>query len=158
MKFEFTHKSAKSLVTNDVVMLTEFLKTLEGTNPKDKKKKLRNFVDLNLKKFKFVRNKRGGTALVFINTKEKIVVKVDGTTDIGTEAVPERAIPTAFIDAQSVKPFFTTIRVQPLADVSPKAVKNAYNKLSVMPVAIVGYDCHEGNVGKYKNKFVVIDW
>jgi hypothetical protein len=152
MKFEFTHISAKSLVTNDVVMLTEFLKTLKVTNNKDKRKKLRDFVDLNLKKFKFVRNKRGGTALVFINTKEKIVVKVDGTTDIGTEAVPERAIPTAFIDAQSV------IRVQPLADVSPKAVKNAYNKLSEMPVDIVGFDCHEGNVGKYKNKFVVIDW
>ena len=139
MKFKYTHKTAKRLVALESVQ--EFLGLLKSESP-TKSKYFRRFYN------------RSGTATVFVDKKNKVVIKLGGTYNLGY--VPKRAIPTAYHyddDNEDV-----TIRIQPLAERSTKTKRQAHTLFCDLHYTEVGDDCHIGNVGKYNGKFVVIDW
>ena len=143
-KFEFTHKVAAQLLKKKSVQ--DFLKLLEHNKP------------YNSTKFKRMRRRWGCNAEVYINEQEQIVIKLGGTFDLSY--IPTRAIPTAYFYDSDLDED-ECIRIQPLADVSEKVRDKAYNyieKVIGFDSDLVGCDCHEGNVGKYKNRYVVIDW
>lgn len=139
MKFKYTHKAAKQLVALESVQ--EFLGMLKSK----KSVKSKYF-----KKF----NNRSGSATVFVDKKNKVVIKLGGTYNL--DYVPKRAIPTAYHCAHDDDD--KTIRIQPLAERSTKTKRQAHKLFCDLHYTEVGDDLHYGNVGKYNGKFVVIDW
>lgn len=147
--FNYTHKTARNLIALETVQ-----KFLNDLSKCDDIYTFNKTVLPNHSKFKKLRYRRGGSAQVYINRDEKVVIKINGVFD-STDGIPTRAIPTAVgydEDADML------VRVQPIADVSKKVVDRAMQFFEDMPGEEVGGDAHEGNVGKYKNKYVVIDW
>lgn len=151
--FEYTHPSAKKLVK--LVDVQKFLKVLNDTDDLGVVCKYAKRKDV---KFKYLNyHKRvSGNATVFVNKKQKVVIKIDGIVNGDENGFPSRAIPTAFCWYSPHRDWF--VRIQPLADVRKKTVDKAMEVLQYLPLDEIGEDCHNGNVGKYKNKYVVIDW
>lgn len=149
-EFKYTHDEARNLV--------EFQSVKKMLNLMKKSKDIKSFcavVKQKTRKFKYLNYHEDdidGSAYVFVNKKDGIVFKLGGT-QIGS-CPPVHAIPTVSGDAWN----YIKFRIQPLADVSKKTVDKAMHFFENCTYEEVGDDLHHGNVGKYKGKFVVIDW
>lgn len=108
-------------------------------------------------------DRRGCSATVFLNKKQKVVVKFGGVTEIDMGYKhPKCAIPTVFF----VNHIGIVTRIQPFADVKPtssyKAWKHFYDTFNYNGVNsrldYVGCDFKQGNVALYNNEPVIIDW
>lgn len=106
-----------------------------------------------LKNFGFKKTREGfENSQTWINYEEKIVIK---RPFLIYKKKPKRAVETL-----SVKKFGTTYFIQPLVNTQTKTRHKAFNFFSknwhLLPQTKI--DFHDGNVGKHKNKYVLIDW
>lgn len=113
-----------------------------------------------LKNYGFVNKIRYGYPYrLWINEKDKIVVK---QSYFATTKIPKRAIKTLFykIKEQNSHQSKIKVAIQPLADISKKTITKADNFFDRNPKLIhKGFvDYHPGNIAKYRNKYVLIDW
>jgi len=155
--FSFTEEKAKSLATHSVCEFIKSVKARKNSLRQEKRvaRAMLKKVCAKFENFKLLSNKDGGTAYVVLNKDENIIVKFGGTTDISCgEHIPYRAVPTAFVDIDDSM----VVRVQPKVNTSKDAIKRAMNFLENKSLDEIGYDLHDGNVGKYKGKYVVHDW
>lgn len=157
--FKFTSKYANYLVENhSVIQLVKVIQSFEG---KHLNSTLKRYCKSHLPEFTHLRY-GNGTALVFLNRKDKIAIKINGTTAIADEATPTKAIPTAYrLVKDSTKTKWEnihTVRIQPLAEKSRILDSEAMSILAPLEHNEIGYDLHVGNVGFHNGKAVVIDW
>lgn len=147
-KIKYIHKEARNLMKfEDIQFLMRMSDYIENTE------NFCNFIKKEMKKFKELKY-TSGSADVFINKIDGVVVKIDGTFSFD-DPYPKLAIPTALSYNEDTD---RLIRIQPIADVRTKVSAKAYNVLRNLPENDTGCDLHCGNVGSYKGNFVVIDW
>lgn len=83
----------------------------------------------------------------FLHRKKNLIVKQSYTC----EKKPKHAVPTAEVNGWNVF-------VQPLCNVSDRAVKKAIAYIRRKDERGFGADVHEGNCGLFRGKPVVFDW
>ena len=110
-----------------------------------------------LSQFGFKRTDVGGTTgEIFIHKKDKVVIK---SNYLCSRKTPSVAIPTVRLKVRG-----SIINIQPLANVSKSAVKRAFDifetTISYREYNILEdtFDLHDGNVGMFGKKAVMIDW
>ena len=151
LKFRYTNRKARDLTKKKSVQC--FLKVATRLSC-NSDQSISDVVKKEMKGFKHLDYPDSGSADVFVNEKDKVVIKLNGVFDV-CEKPPKRAIETAF--AYHLKNDLI-IRIQPLADVSLRTKQKAMKFFEKLEIKQTGLDLHSGNVGKYKNKFVMIDW
>jgi hypothetical protein len=163
-KFKFTFhngcpKLKTKLVTPEVLEILHFVKNNGSKFDFHPESVMEHYLKTNPNcKFRPLKLKGYGlssTADVYINTQSKVILKFDGS--IVTEFTPKRAIPTLYTQLLFEDNHFD-IRIQPVANVTQTVVRKAIKMFNQLDTDEIGEDLHYGNVGKYRNKFVVIDW
>lgn len=162
LKYQYTKPEAKSLITPKVDNLVREI-LIQNKVLYHYQRKWRNNIAAAIRDQRLTFKRmptKSGTATVYISSSLGVVVKVGGTSDMeGSRYISKirKGVPTVVlfdrIDGEN-----ELIRIQPIVDISAKAVKQAHAELSELSCVSVGDDCHSGNVGVYKGKSVVFDW
>ena len=161
VRYRCTSRLAKRLTLDiEVIKFVDAIQTFDG---RYLSAYLHRFCDKHSLGFKKLRFGDGGDALVFVNRKTNIVIKIDGNTNIHhSDDVPRLAIPTAYTLIKNNQPDAVSdnrvIRIQPRANRSKNLLMAAMEKIENYSTNDIGWDFHEGNVGVYNGRAVMIDW
>ena len=161
-KFRCTNNLAAFLLTKEAKQLVDFaiqekLDFRYYTDGSRAIEKANGYLTSIGSSFKYVRP-GSGTAAVFISKQHKTVVKFCGTHSADVR-IPEYAVSTVFVTTTKIRDYAVQARIQHLVDRSDEAIETAYDFLRENHgFEKVGGDFHQGNVGMWKGKPVMIDW
>jgi hypothetical protein len=157
MKFHFTKPVAAFLISNPVIS------AIQNRAEARSWWEYQEWVEENPFGF-YWHDVEQGTAKVLFNDKLNVVVKFDGANNVDLKTgfmgniIPKKAIPTASCAIKTFRGKRHSVRVQPMADVSPSARRLADQKLVNLHFTAIGFDYGDANIGMYQGKPVVIDW
>lgn len=157
MKYFYTCNEAKKLLSSEVKLALRLIRQAKSLSSCER-------IELAAQKLKQTSfenaNNDGlpGNAALFISKTLKTIIKLNGVTEIfNHKEHPIYAIPTVYVNSGP-----DIVRIQPLADVSPKTSKLAFKMLEKAAkhdlFKFVGCDFKKENVGLWNGRFVVIDW